>query len=496
MRRLVLTLIMMMLTAGVWASTTYTDPSCTNNGDGTVGYPCASSGGAVGPYNTYTGITYAGGNSYLQQKGTTFPLQVSVSEGGTSDSNRIAFGAYGTGAKPIIESQEDAPNASFVIRELNGKYIIIDGLEIHGQTGITGGKQTNAIRNNPTSGETDAFELHVTITNCTIGPVVSFGAAGNDGIDLRGRGIVITSNTFVNISNDAVWADTSGGTGPYIAYNTCSRVSQSEANGDCYQNGGPTAGIIEHNYCDHSDKDTKQCIVSNTGEIIRYNEVYGFVGGVVNTAIYCDGLNACTIYGNRAFNGKLGIGNYGVGGSTFSNLVVGSATFGIEVAATNSLAHNNTVDNIGAGYAAIRLTAAATNAKAWNNILSDTGEGIRLTSASGHTESNNLFHGTVTTRVYNTTTGGSIAATNPVNATNQFVSESGGDYRTKGNSTARRAGLAWAGCTDLRGRVCWNAPDIGAYQASSGDQAATRDPRTVLEPRTILTPRTVFEAGQ
>lgn len=51
------------------------------------------------------------------------------------------------------------------------------------------------------------------------------------------------------------------------------------------------------------------------------------------------------------------------------------------------------------------------------------------------------------------------------------------DFRTQGSSPLRRAGLAGVACIDVRGRPCWQSPDIGAYQATSGDAAATRATR-------------------
>jgi len=52
-----------------------------------------------------------------------------------------------------------------------------------------------------------------------------------------------------------------------------------------------------------------------------------------------------------------------------------------------------------------------------------------------------------------------------------------GDHQTKATSLARLAGATGALCIDVRGRPCWNPPDIGAYQATSGSQATQRRPR-------------------
>lgn len=56
-----------------------------------------------------------------------------------------------------------------------------------------------------------------------------------------------------------------------------------------------------------------------------------------------------------------------------------------------------------------------------------------------------------------------------------FISKN--DLRLQASSTLRRAGVGGYPCSDFRGRICWSPPDIGAYQATSGDQAVTRLPR-------------------
>ncbi len=474
----------LLVPSWAWAAVTYIDPSCTNTGDGTVGSPCAASSGAVGPFKAWPiapNITGADAQ-FLQKRGTTSLLQVVVNSG--TDGHPVILGAYGTGAKPIIRA-EDVGNSGTIKIATDAHDITIDGIEVHGATNFGAGIQTNAIRNNTTN---NGITVNITVQNCTIGPVPTFGSsASDDGIDLRGRGLIVQDNTFSDIANDAVWLDTSTGvgTGPIIRRNTCSRVSQTGTNGDCYQIAGSgTGGLIEHNYCDHSDVDSKNCAISNDNVIIRYNEVHGPVGATVHVGIYCDIGTSCQIYGNKTYYGKIGIANYVASGTslTHANVVTNPATNGIEVIAVGAIVNNNTVDGVSAGQAAIRMTSAATNAVARNNIVSDADRGILLTSGSGQTESNNMFHGTIGTRVYDTTVAGSIAATNSVVATGQFVNESTQDYRLIAGSTGRRAGLLWVGCQDLHGSLCQSPPDLGAYQSNaSGGLAQTRT--AITQPR-------------
>lgn len=60
---------------------------------------------------------------------------------------------------------------------------------------------------------------------------------------------------------------------------------------------------------------------------------------------------------------------------------------------------------------------------------------------------------------------------------NPLFLSAGNDYRLSVLSTVRRAGVMAPACQDYRGRPCWPVPDIGAYQATSGDRATTRTAR-------------------
>lgn len=83
----------------------------------------------------------------------------------------------------------------------------------------------------------------------------------------------------------------------------------------------------------------------------------------------------------------------------------------------------------------------------------------------------------INTTDYTSSTVTSIDA-NAVVGTSQFVNPTTRDFRTKSNSTLRRAGTANVpACRDVRNRPCWSPPDIGAYQATSGDPAKTRTTR-------------------
>src|SRR5262245_56166242 len=81
----------------VMAATVYINPTCSNNGDGTVGSPCAASRGAPGPRNTWAGLTWTPGNIYAGQGGTISNLTSFIVEASGTPGNPITFTSYGTG---------------------------------------------------------------------------------------------------------------------------------------------------------------------------------------------------------------------------------------------------------------------------------------------------------------------------------------------------------------------------------------------------------------
>jgi Right handed beta helix region len=57
------------------------------------------------PYNTWAGLIFQPGSTYLQNAGTTYNAQLSIVHNNTGSSGApIVLGSYGTGAKPIIHN--------------------------------------------------------------------------------------------------------------------------------------------------------------------------------------------------------------------------------------------------------------------------------------------------------------------------------------------------------------------------------------------------------
>ena len=112
-----------------------------------------------------------------------------------------------------------------------------------------------------------------------------------------------------------------------------------------------------------------------------------------------------------------------------------------------------------------------------NNIWIGTSGGWRKNSGAYRTTFSAWLSDIV--GYYNSTA--ELLSTNPSEstwATAGFLSLTTPDYRLVAGSSGRRAGTSVGVCLDVRGRACYpDTPDIGAYQATSRDQADTRLPR-------------------
>ena len=85
------------------STTVYVNPAAKSNGNGSV----------TRPYNTWTGISFAPGNTYLQMAGTTWHGTMTIGKSATGASP-VAIGSYGTGAAPAIAGSVNFDGASNV----------------------------------------------------------------------------------------------------------------------------------------------------------------------------------------------------------------------------------------------------------------------------------------------------------------------------------------------------------------------------------------------
>lgn len=240
--------------------TIYIDPSFGNGGDGTS---------PASPFNELSDFTYSPYKAYLFQRNDTLTVTTSQSVWDSS----VFFGAYGTGAKPVIISDPAITGHLFTVHgdstffqniefigadtadaisatALHGGLLWVDSVEAHGfHWGISSGEYGKAY-----------------ITNCYV------HYTQVDGIYTAYNDTIIVYNTYVHDVNR--W---------YPYWN-----SISQSGGDCIQSESDGRVVIDSCRLDHSDYIGKFSLIINGSD----------TAVVVNN--YLDGWNemACVYHGS------------------------------------------------------------------------------------------------------------------------------------------------------------------------------------------------------
>lgn len=84
-------LLVVLIPSLCWGASVYIDPTCPSSGNGTT-----TTCGANGPFKTWSEVSWASGNSYLQKKGTTARELVTIG------ASSVTLAAYGSGYNPKI----------------------------------------------------------------------------------------------------------------------------------------------------------------------------------------------------------------------------------------------------------------------------------------------------------------------------------------------------------------------------------------------------------
>lgn len=187
--------------AALAAGTTYyVNCSAASNGSGTQSSPWNSVAGV-------NGTTFGAGDSILFAAGTTCTGQLTPGGSGTSGSP-ITIGAYGSGAKPVIDA---AGATGAVIHLLNQQYWDIGGLE------LTDAATTPAYRSGVLAENSSGGVLHhIRVHDMYIHDIAGYGGgwyATNAGVGVQTDhttpvstwdDIVVENNTFDHVDRIAV----------------------------------------------------------------------------------------------------------------------------------------------------------------------------------------------------------------------------------------------------------------------------------------------------
>lgn len=442
----------------------YIDPTVSGTGTGT--FP--------DPFKSWSSVTWTAGNDYLQKEGTTFVGTIIVGTSGTSNTSRVTLGTYdaATGAK--IEDMRRAAkinangaqfgiHTNFTIRN----FVSIIALEVYGAR-----HATSAIGIYwPTGNGTDLI-----VKNCYVHDIKSTSTPNGNtqGIKFFSDRAKIIGNLIEDISDDGIQGE---GDDVEVAYNIVRLCSVDSTFGDCIQLANATISTnnpwIHHNWCDHRNIDSKQCIIfeasgaaGGTGGLIEHNECYGYVGvDALHKTMYASAANII-VRRNRLYGGGWGLQmaelctGSAVAESNLIKLKPEASSRGLVVSAAGVTVQNNTVVALGklSGTAGIDQQNYA-SVTIRNNIVVGWTNGIRVHLSNPATDANNAYFDCTLNKVSEANVSQSLGAgavtTDPLLST---------DYRPLPGSPLLSSGADLGYIRDIEGRQ--SKKHIGAYGAA------------------------------
>ena len=434
----IFTLLILLLAAPAWGSNYYVDCNAAADGDGSLSTPWDA-------LSDVAGASFSAGDNVYFARGCTWNGSLVIPSSG-SDGLPITFGAYGSGAKPILQSATE----DYVILATTKTWLVFDNLDVRGSDTYGAIVLLSAANNN-------------VVQNCNAQDTTTAGMTGCIWI-YQSSGNTITRNTVSNCPQGIAVVDSDSNT---ISYNT---VTTSTDYG-IVVNTGSANNIIEHNEAySNAGTDDRAAIGAynpGAGNVFRYN--YAHHNGDASHK-YCgfwvdgDGAEEAV-----TFHHNISAYNTGGGYAATGNVV-------------HIFSHNTAYKNSDAShdYGEINLFYAGENAQGYlirNNIfVADTGKYLLRAGENqitGHTLNYNLWYGGSATpfewgtSAYNFSNY-KTASSQDANSVNSdpLLNDS---YGLAGNSPAKDAGAVLytyaAHPGDFIGaKVYGSAPDIGAIE--------------------------------
>ncbi|MEU9343375.1 carbohydrate binding domain-containing protein [Streptomyces sp. NPDC048278] len=301
-------LVLPVQSAMAAGTTYYVDCSAAGNGSGTQSSPW----NAVGSVNS---TTFTAGDSILFKAGTTCTGQLTPGGSGASGSN-ISIGAYGSGAKPVIDA---AGATGAVIKLLNQQYWDIGGLELI-DNASSPAYRSGVLAENSSGGVLH----HIRVHDMYIHNIAGYGGgwySTNAGVGVQTDhttpvstwdDVVVENNTFDHVDRIAVAVTPDGdGQGTGLTTNTVIRNNTMTYDGAddilVVKNDG---ALIDGNkagyggakstcppsgqYCNGASAGIWMSGSSNT--VVQNNEVYCHVNGADGTGFDVDWGNHNTTF--------------------------------------------------------------------------------------------------------------------------------------------------------------------------------------------------------
>lgn len=392
--------------------TIFVNPTASTNGSGSL----------VSPKNTWAGLTWTAGETYLQVEGTTYAGTIAPSSGGSSvapitigvceaqTGNRVA----GLGLAKI-----DATGQNYgVFLSSSVQYVNVCSLE------IVGASVYGAVKD--TASQSPSAEANCSFERLYVHDILNPGNTVK-GIIVYGSGNRVLDNLVEDIGSGGIYATADG---VVVSGNRIRRSMLDLAvfSGDCIHLVNCDAPMVEYNSCDHTQISAKAAIIHDgggVGGVFRFNVCRMARYETANAQppkcmnITSDG---CDVYGNLVEEGEYGLWLQGEGNRAYANVITTSSPLSVAAAAivgvSNRLYHNAIVGR-GVGRGISNSSASYTSVEIVNNIVVGFAVGITYPN-SGTLEAGNILYGCDTNF---TDTGGTTkpGAASDVFATPQFL---------------------------------------------------------------------------
>ena len=386
--------------------------SDSNNGE--------TSGAAWATITKVNATTFNPGDTILFQRGATFNNAALVCDNSGTSGSRVTFGAYGSGARPILDGGAGTTPPVTV----TGNWVTLQDLHVRNagptvtsQRGIawvgTDGLCQRVYSTGNTTGlqaDNGAHRLRVTDSEFSYNQTVFIGSGGDD--DYGAMGISLQQVDDVEVDH-CVFTGNYGASTDY------------DFDGAAIEVYGAVRAVLHHNI-------STDCPTFSELGHTRTDDITFHHNLIINTA-------ASPAVDTTAFNAQ-GTGTYGP--------------------VTNIKIYHNTAVIRGGNPQGIVLGAGVT-ASVHNNIIESSYAG--WFAGEKKDEGHNVWLGT-TTDVWSSANAGTGIASTSVNANPQFVSTT--DFHLLSNSPAINRGVDLGYTTDYDGnpRVSGSLPDAGAFE--------------------------------
>ena len=432
-------------------ATYYIDPTAAAGGDGTIG----------SPFDSWSDVTWGGGNTYLQKAGTTYTGQIAptVDAAGSAGAPTV-ISTYGGSDRAKILGTNQYQGIRLV---QDTHHVTISGFEVYGVDKTNAGTGTTGIY----IGSGDTLNCNnVRILNCHVHGMTAVASQDCNGIKYFGDNVEIAYCTVEDIPTDGIWGY---GLAPKIHHNTVQRVDLDGRDaGDCLQITYACNGAhVHHNVFDRSNSASKQVMIisaatAGLGALIEDNVMIGHSYVSIQTScVYSDqpgtvvrrnrlegcyravyfhtGATSSIAESNLCLNNHVGLqtANATIGCTFTGNTVAGSALYGAYITDNTAVVKNNLFYQCVKG-----LAIEGTGTRDYNAYF---GNGTNFESISG---------------------GGAIDA-NKVTADPLLTA----DYKPTPLSPLLGAGTHLGYTRDIERKQRSNPPSIGAY-----DYATLRTP--------------------